>query len=137
MPAHEVTINTFRVLSTTELTDFDEIADIATLKEKAQATQAFLLLCLLRSGVGETQVTVTGAKQLRSLAAYDLLERYHAELARGLGPEEGFGASREYWRGKKKEEKDLIFGTDPPAIDLDPATTDKPGGEFRAIGIGA
>ena len=132
-----VEINTHRVISTTELKDFDEIDDLGAAKEKAQATQALLLTCLLRSGVAETQVTALGASQLRSLAAYDLLERYYAEISRDLGSEEGFAWKREYWAGKKTEEKELIFETDPPAIDLDPSTTDMPGGEFRQIQIGA
>ncbi len=132
-----VRLNSHRVISATELNQFDEVEDLPTAKEKAEATQAFLLVCLLRAGVAETQVTEAGASQLRSLAAYDLLERYYAEITRDLGSEEGFASKREYWAGKKTEEKDLIFGTDPPAIDLDPDTTDKPGGEFRQIQIGA
>jgi hypothetical protein len=131
-----ITINAHTVIKSSELNDFDEVDDLATSDEKLAATQAWLLLLLVRAGVEESQVTATGAGQLRSLAAYDLLERYYAEIAREMSAEEGFASKREYWAGRKQEEMDLIFGTDPPLIDIDPSTTDKPGGELRQIWIG-
>lgn len=136
MASENVVLNTQKVIASGELNDFDEIGDLDTVKEKVEAAQSWLLLCLFRAGVAETQITATAATQLRSLVAYDLLWRYFAEVAREMSTEEGFASKREHWKSMRDEEKEDIFGTDPPALTLTPGTTDKPGGEMRQIQIG-